>query len=114
MAGVMSSRAAAVPMGIPCTMPVNGGRQNRDDTPIYEERNYTITGITKDSGGTPIGAVTVRLFNSATNALEQTTISDGSGNYSFIVDKNATWFVVAYLAGAPDTAGTTVRNLAGE
>lgn len=81
--------------------------------PIFEERNYTISGVTKDSAGSPLGNCTVLLFNSATNVLEQIAISDASGNYSFTVDKTQRYFEVAYLPGAPDVAGTTVNSLSG-
>lgn len=82
-------------------------------TPIFEERNFTIVGVTKDSTGAALGNCTVNLFSTATNTLAQTTISDASGNYSFVVDKTQLWYIVSYKAGAPDVAGTTVNTLAG-
>lgn len=97
---------------IPRSMPVV--RSFADGTaPIFEERNYTITGVTKNSSGAALGSVTVKLFNQATDILVASTISDASGNYSFIVDKTQLYYEVAYLAGSPDVAGTTVNTLAG-
>lgn len=81
--------------------------------PYFPERNYTISGVTKDSTGAALGSVTVRLFNTATNLLEQTTTSDASGNYNFVVDKTQRYYQVDYKAGAPDLAGTSVNTLAG-
>jgi hypothetical protein len=81
--------------------------------PYYQERNYTLSGVTRDATGAALGSCTVSLFNSATNIQEQNTTSDASGNYSFIVDKTQTWYVVAYKAGGTPVAGTTLNTLAG-
>jgi hypothetical protein len=84
-----------------------------ENVPYFPERNFTITGVTKDSTGAALGGCTLRLFNAASHVLAQTTISDASGNYSFVVDKTQTWYVVSYKGGAPDVAGTSVNTLAG-
>ena len=81
--------------------------------PYFPERNYLVSGVTRDSTGAALGGCTVKLFNAATDVLTQTTTSDGSGNYSFIVDKTQSWYVVSYKPGAPDVAGTTVNTLVG-
>lgn len=88
-------------------------RQFGEVAPIFEERNYTIAGVTKDSTGVALGSCTVKLFSTATDTLEQTTTSDPGGNYSFVVDKTKVWYVVSYKTGAPDVAGTSVNTLAG-
>lgn len=80
---------------------------------LFQERNYTISGVTKDSTGAALGSCIVRLFNTDTNEVEQTTTSDASGNYSFIVDKTKGFYCVSYKTGSPDVAGTTVNTLAG-
>jgi hypothetical protein len=41
------------------------------------------------------------------------SVSDGSGNYSLICAGSGTFYVVAYKAGGPDVAGTTVNTLIG-
>lgn len=85
-------------------------------TPIpsrLTERNYTIAGVTQDATGVALGNVTVRLFNSATNLLEQATISSAVGAYSFTVDKFQTYYTVEYKAGPPDVYGSSVNTLAG-
>lgn len=95
-------------------VPTNGPQSKMTDpTATFPERNYIISGVTKDSTGAVLGSCTVKLFNTATNILEQTTVSDASGNYSFTVDKTQTYYEVSYKAGAPDVAGTTVNTLAG-
>lgn len=78
----------------------------------FTERNYTISGITRDQSGNALGNCTLDLVNVATNIVEQTGISDASGNYSFVVDKTKLWQVIAYKAGAPDVTGATT-NIAG-
>lgn len=81
--------------------------------PIFEERNFIISGVTRDATGAALGNCIVMLFNQATKALEQTVTSDASGNYSFTVDKTASYFDVAYKAGSPDVFGTTANTLTG-
>jgi len=83
------------------------------DLPLFEEANSTIVGISKDLNGSILGNCIVKLFNTATDVISQQTISDASGNYSFAVDKTQKWYVVAYKAGSPDVAGTTLNTLVG-
>lgn len=99
--------------GVPSTPGPRSFKGLAEVAAIFEERNYTLTGVTKDSIGSALGGCTVNLFNSATNVLEQTVTSDASGNYSFVVDKTQSYYEVAYKSGAPDVAGTTVRTLQG-
>jgi hypothetical protein len=90
------------------------GFTNLNETdPYFPERNYLVTGVTQDLNGNPLGGCTVKLFNTANDTVSQQVVSDGSGNYSFIVDKTLKWYIVSYLAGSPDVAGTTVNTLAG-
>lgn len=84
------------------------------NVPVFQERNWTITGNTKDSTGSNLGGCTVRLFNTATNVQEQVTTSNAAtGAYSFIVDKTQGYYEVAYKSGSPDVAGSTKNNLLG-
>lgn len=84
-------------------------------TPNYAQRNYTITGVTKDLNNNNLASCTVNLFYTVGNILAQTTTSDASGNYSFNVTSDPTvqFYCVSYKSGAPDVAGTTVNTLAG-
>lgn len=99
--------------GVPKTSKSWGPNSIKETIPIFEERNYTITGITKDSSSAALSNCTVNLFDTLSNTLQQTTLSDGSGNYSFVVDKTKAWYVVAYKAGSPDVVGGTVNTLVG-
>ena len=73
----------------------------------------TIFGVTKDSNSNPLAACTLHLFLTATNVLVGTTTSDGGGNYTFTFSSTITgpFYIVAYLAGSPDVAGTTLNTL---
>ena len=99
--------------GVPRTTRGNNvrGLNLRTNIPIFEERNYKVTGITYDATGVALGDCTVLLFDSANDTLAQTTVSDANGNYSFVVDKTKNWYVVSYK-GTP-VQGVTVRTLVG-
>lgn len=77
--------------------------------------NFQISGVTKDSAGAVLGSCTVKLYRTSDDVLLFTTTSDATtGAYQFL---NASPFfacyVVAYKAGSPDTAGTTVNTIIG-
>jgi hypothetical protein len=82
--------------------------------PIFEERNYVIAGVSRDSNNNPLANCTVYLFNwnVASNSFTwaQTTTSDGSGNYSFAVDKTQIWRVIMDNASGP-VAGVSRNDL---
>lgn len=73
-----------------------------------------IGGVTKDSTGAAIAGCTVDLYRTIDKTWLQTVVSDGSGSYAFspVNNGNGPFFVVAYKAGVPDVAGTTVNTLA--
>ena len=87
---------------------------NKDDTVPY---NYSITGQTLNStGGTQAGC-NVYIYYTKNNQILNSTVSDVNGNYSFNVNDPysapSQFYVVAYLPGSPDVAGTTVNTLTG-
>lgn len=71
------------------------------------------TGVTLNSSGAPLGGCTVMLFNTATGLLVDTQTSDSAGNYKVTDPNNVACFIVAYLPGSPDVAGTTIDELTG-
>lgn len=87
--------------------------------PAFNSKNrwcyesFFISGITKDSTGAVLENCVVKLFDSDTNAMMQTMTSDANGVYSFQVAPGKVFYVVAYKAGVPDVAGTTVNTLQG-
>lgn len=74
-------------------------------------RNDTITGVTRDSNGSPLGTCVVSIFNTSTGQPVQSTISDVSGNYTFLHPGSGPFYLVAYKAGLPSVAGTTVNTV---
>lgn len=81
--------------------------------PFSTYNNTRITGVTKDSTGASLGSCVVQLFRTSNDQLIEESTSDGSGNYSFAPTDYGPFYVVAYKAGAPDVAGTTVNTLVG-
>lgn len=81
-----------------------------------------ISGVTRDSAGAALAACTVKLFRTRDNVFVTQKISDESGNYSFDnvspdqlanVSVGEQFYTVAYKAGSPDVAGTSLNTLVG-
>lgn len=82
-------------------------------SPSFSTSSLYITGITKDSTGTPLSSCVVDLYRTENESWIARTNSDGSGNYSFQILVGGPFFIVAYKAGGTDVAGTTVNTLTG-
>ena len=80
-------------------------------SPPFSTSALYISGVTRDSVGNPLGGCKVELFCSGSDIYVGDTVSDGSGNYSFQVLKSGPFYLVAYKAGSPDVAGTTVNTI---
>ena len=82
-------------------------------SPVMQGVSWNIAGITKDSTGAVLGSCTVHLFYTGPDQFISATTSDSStGAYSFKIGPTAgPFYVVAYKAGSPDVAGTTVNTL---
>lgn len=75
---------------------------------------FAVSGTTKDSTGAALPACDVHLFRTATDVEVDQTVSDGSGSYTFPnVTAEDFHYVVAYLSGATDVAGTTKNTVTG-
>lgn len=73
-----------------------------------------ITGITKDSAGVVLPNCAVTLYRTADDMVFEEVISDANGAFSFsAIGLSETYYVVAYLPGSPDVAGTTLNTLVG-
>jgi hypothetical protein len=95
--------------------------------PVRQPARYRISGITKNSAGVALGNCVVQVYESSSQAtliegqeahgkLRGSTDSGANGNYSLDVTglgSGLTFTVVAYKAGTPDVAGTTVNTLEG-
>lgn len=77
----------------------------------FSTYNAAVTGATKDSTGAALGGVTVQLFRTLDDSFRSQIDSDGSGNYILYPDVTGPFYIVAYKAGSPDVAGTTVNTL---
>lgn len=80
-------------------------------SPRFSSYSPTITGVTKDSTGVALGSCTVQLFRAWDDGIVAETTSDGSGNFTFYPTTSGPYYIVAYKAGAPDVAGTSVNTL---
>lgn len=77
--------------------------------------SFRITGTTKDSTGAALGNCVVDWFRTSDDVKLDTTTSDANGLFEFRTagqPPNA-YYLVAYLAGTTDVAGTTVNTLVG-
>lgn len=75
---------------------------------------FGFVGVTRDQNGTAVPGVTVTLFRTSDNTVQDVVVSDPQGNFllhtAYYPDFH---YLVAYRAGAPDIQGTTVNTLIG-
>ena len=77
-------------------------------------RHRTVfTGKTLNASGGTLAGVTVQLFNTATGQIVDTQVSGAAGDYKVTDPNNVACFLVGYLPGSPDVAGTTIDELTG-
>lgn len=81
--------------------------------PLDATSSRFITGVTRDSAGAPLGGVTCALFETRTNTWVASTVSDGSGNFTFPMASGGPFFLVFYKAGTPDVFGSSANTLVG-
>jgi hypothetical protein len=84
--------------------------------PAPQTSRYIISGVTRNAAGAVLPFCTVDVYESVSDLRRNTTVSDANGNYTLEVNGPATGFtfyLVAYLAGSPDVAGTSVNTLVG-
>jgi hypothetical protein len=84
--------------------------------PVFRSQRFygtfSVTGVTKDKNGAVLGDCVVHLFDAATDVRVAEILSDGSGNFVFVLGSNVgLFYIVAYKDGAPDLAGTTINEL---
>jgi hypothetical protein len=81
----------------------------------YPPTYFRITGTTRNSTGAALGTCVVDMFDTATDVRIDTTTSDATGVFEFRYagQPPTTYYLVAYKAGSPDVAGTTVNTLVG-
>lgn len=99
--GVRSARQIGTPRLLPGGLPLPA---------VY----LRIFGVTKDSAGAALASCTVKLFETLTDRYVESQVSGADGTYEFrSASLSTAYYVVAYKAGSPDVAGTTVNTLVG-
>lgn len=91
-----------------------GPLTGREPLPVLPK--ISITGITRDSSGNPLGnmRVTVYRVTGAVLTYVETLVSDGSGNYTTSpVSMGSLYQITTFLAGSPDVAGVSRATLIG-
>jgi hypothetical protein len=84
---------------------------NRFAQSVGARVNFRLSGVTRNNQGIPVDAVTVELFLTSTDTLQLRTVSNAAGEFAFDVMPPGLYYIVAYKAGSPDIAGTTVNTL---
>jgi len=77
----------------------------------FSTASVYVSGVTRDSTGSALGSVTVQLFRTLDDCFLGEAVSDGAGNYTVRAPGTGPFYLVAYKAGSPDVAGTTVNTL---
>jgi hypothetical protein len=70
-----------------------------------------ITGVSRDNTGAALGACVVKCYRAWDDLMIAQTVSDGSGNFTLNPSTSGPYYLVWYLAGSPDRAGTSVNTL---
>lgn len=83
----------------------NSGRSR----PLGMAGFFTVRGVTYDSVGAPLASCPVYLLSIEERVIEATTVSDGSGAFSFTVGNNARYRVG--VATGSGVAGATIGPL---
>lgn len=77
-----------------------------------EEAAGTLSGVTRNSAGNPLGSCNVLVFRTSDNAIMASGVSDATtGAYTFHVATGVDFFVVAFKSGSPDVMGVTDNNI---
>jgi hypothetical protein len=85
----------------------------REPSSDFGLANYIISGTTRDSTGAALGLCTVHLFRTSDDSEISQVNSTANGLFSVYVAAGVQYYIVAYLPGSPDVAGTTINTLTG-
>lgn len=93
--------------------PIIRGSTKPFRSPKLDTSDLFLNGTTRDGIGNALPNCVLDLFVTRTDVKVASTTSDSSGNYSFQILVGGPFYIVAYLEGSPDIAGTTVNDLVG-
>lgn len=99
--------------GVPNTTALPVVRSFVNSETPYFEYPYALVGVTRNASGTALGNCVVVVYRTADDSVAARGVSDASGNYRLSASPSIQHYVVAYLAGSPDVAGTTANTLVG-
>lgn len=72
---------------------------------------WRLAGVSRDSTGAPLGNCTVKVFQTGDDVKVAEVISDASGNWSIEMLRQGPFYLVEYLVGSPDRAGTSINTI---
>jgi hypothetical protein len=70
-----------------------------------------VQGQVVNSSGSGVSGVTVKLFDTPTNVMVDSTTTDANGNYDVGSYLSTNAFAIGYVTGSPDKAGTTINTI---
>jgi hypothetical protein len=80
---------------------------------LLANHNAALTGVTLDDSGNPLGTCTVTLFRQIDDSFVGKTVSDGSGNFTFILPSTSGSYYYRAVDPTGLLVGTTVDTLVG-
>ena len=81
---------------------------------ISEDMILKIKGVTRDAERNPLGNCPVWLFRTVDKTFLEDKVSDGNGNYEFVVPDNVTeHYLLSHKDGVPNVFGRTDRDIKG-
>jgi len=111
LAAVDSGVATDASVSVIAIYVTSDGAQGSDTAVLT--RPAMLTGYTRDRNGAILPNCIVKVFRTSDDAYLGQTTSSGTGHYQFDVALGIDHYLVAYLDGSPDAAGTTVNTLQG-
>jgi hypothetical protein len=85
-------------------------KKTNDYDRMLGAQNMMLSGISRDAAGAALGGVTVNVFRTPDNTLVDSTVSDGSGNWSLLANTYGPFYFVEYKSGSPDVFGTSKNS----
>lgn len=72
---------------------------------------FGVRGVTRDAYGSRLGGVTVKLFRTLDDSLQDSEVSDPEGNYLVTTPYTDAHYLYIYKAGPPEMYGGSANTL---